>query len=224
MQLLPSNTLIGIGTPQANPTVEAEFRQLLPDSVNMQVSRLTSASDDSATRLCEYLQQLGETIKQYGGMPLSAYGFACTCSTYLLGDQREAEIIAALNLPYPVITAAAAIEQHLQQLNAKTIALAMPYPPALAEKAVAYWSEKGYRIQQLVRVDIQSTDTRNIYKLSNSDAMQALSDINCVGLDAIVVTGTGMPSLAALSIFNERSSVPAFSSNIALANALLKTL
>jgi len=224
MQLLPSNTLIGIGTPQANPTVEAEFRQLLPDTVNMQVSRLTSASDDSATRLCEYLENLAATIKQYGGMPLRAYGFACTGSTYLLGDQREAEIITALNLSYPVITAAAAIEKQLQQLNAKTIALAMPYPPELSYRAVNYWSAKGYTIQQLLRVDIHSEDTRKIYQLSNSDALQALREINLQGLDAIVVTGTGMPSLAALSIFNECSTVPAFSSNIALANALLNTL
>jgi maleate isomerase len=76
----------------------------------------------------------------------------------------------------------------------------------------------------LLRVDIHSEDTRKIYQLSNSDALQALREINLQGLDAIVVTGTGMPSLAALSIFNECSTVPAFSSNIALANALLNTL
>ena len=48
--------LIGVGTPQANPTVEAEFRQLLPPDVPFVATRLTSTSADTRQRLVDYLQ------------------------------------------------------------------------------------------------------------------------------------------------------------------------
>ena len=85
--------LYGIGTPQANPTVEAEFRILLPESAMMAVTRLTSSASDPIERLHAYIEDLDTFLDGFDTMTLDVFGLACTASSYLVGAKREAEIV-----------------------------------------------------------------------------------------------------------------------------------
>jgi maleate isomerase len=74
---------IGLGTPRANPTVEAEFRRLL-----------------------KYLERLEPCLETSGGMPLEAFRFAWAGSPYLAGPERERYVTyrGAPRFGYPVLT------------------------------------------------------------------------------------------------------------------------
>ena len=76
--------IIGIGTPQANPTVEAETRILLPPNALLQTVRLTSPAPDALDRLREYLLDLPQTLARYDTLKPAAFGFGCTGSSYLV--------------------------------------------------------------------------------------------------------------------------------------------
>lgn len=213
---------VGIGTPQANPTVEMEMRRLLPPDVESLTARLVSRAQSSDERLVNYLEGLPDTLRSFDTLPLRAFGFACTGSTYLVGNSREAEIVAAAeeNFGYPVITAAEAVRRVFEASGTERLALVAPYPKHLVDAAVAHWEAIGVRVTALRRIDLGSMDTRMIYRLSSSDILRELADFDVGTADSVLVSGTGVPTLNALAPAEERFGRPVLSSNLCLARAL----
>lgn len=215
---------LGLGTPQGNPTVEPEMRLLIPDHINYYTLRLDSNSTDSAQRIKEYLLHLPEMVKRYAGLRLDAFMFACTASTYLLDPQTLAKSkkLTESALGAPVITAADAIIAWLRQREYQRISLVSPYPQWLNDIALEYWRSQEFQIAEVVRIDTKSQDTYSIYGLDESTPRKAMTEVKD-DTDAIVVAGTGMPSLA--SIRELRSAGRAIvSSNMALAEVTLNGL
>ena len=208
----------GLLTPQANPTVEPEFRRLAPAGTELYVARLTSRSDDPRSRLIEYLERLPETLAQYDTLRLDAVAFACTGSSYLLGARREAEILAAAQaiVGAPIETAAGAILKALDSLGARRIVIVSPYPDWLRDAGVAFWRQAGLDVVGTATVPIGRADTRGIYELQGPDAAGVLERLDTQGAEAVLVSGTGMPSLELLRLRRSQRP-PVISSNLCLA-------
>lgn len=216
---------IGIVTPQANPTVEPEIGLLLPARVSMTVARCVSRGE-SQQRLLEYFERLDETLQRFDTMPLDVVGFACTGSTYLLGEDVERRALAALEdrFGYPVVTAAQAIDAALSHLGARRIALACPYPNWLLDAAHRHWSERGYEIVTRGSVQPDAGDTRSIYALQGAAAGRVIRDLfEGVEADVFLVAGTGMPGLRLLTELTQEHGVPALNTNLCLAWYCLQT-
>jgi len=215
----------GLLTPQANPTVEPEFRRLMPDGVELYTARLTSRSDDPRDRLIEYLERLPETLAQFDMLRLDAVAFACTGSSYLLGTARERQILESARqvIGAPVESAAGAILAALGRIGARSIVIVSPYPDWLRDAGVAFWQAVGLEVTRTVTVDIGRADTRGIYELQSADAAAVLDELDTRGADAVLISGTGMPSLAPLRGQRTRRP-PLLSSNLCLAWRLLQYL
>lgn len=212
---------IGVGTPQANPTVEAEFGILLPRACTLHVTRMTSAAQSPEDRLHDYLDRLDRWLDAYDSLALDAFGFACTGSSYLAGPDAERRIVdaASARRGFPVETAARAIVWGLERLGVRRIALVAPYSPALVDAARRYWSAAGIEVLHAARVETRSADTRTIYELTGDEVAAAIAKLARDGAGALLLSGTGMPGLAAMR--DPAAGLPVISSNGCLAARLL---
>ena len=213
--------LVGVGTPQANPTVEAEMAILMPPTVAVATVRLTSTTADPASRMRSYLGNLEEYLARFDKLRPDVFGFACTASSYL-ADDRDIVAAAEQRFGYPVVTATEAIAGELKRIAARRVALVSPYPPAITEAALRFWTKRGLAVTQIVPVATRSADTRSIYALTSRNARAALTRIVDLSVDAILLSGTGMPTLSVLA--EERPGPPVLSSNFCLAANLCDRL
>ena len=216
--------IIGIGTPQANPTVEAEMRILFPANVLLAVARLTSTAAEPLDRLLDYLHGLSGALTQFDTLYPAAFGFGCTGSSYLVTPEAQSALIERLEqrFGYPIVTATDAIAWRLRALGAKKIALASPYPATLADAATTFWRAAGFDVAEVRRIDTGRADTRGIYTLGTRDAKATAEELSALDVDAVLLSGTGMPSLALIAqagadAESGKGATPVLSSNLCLA-------
>ncbi len=211
-----SGAPIALLTPMANPTVEREMRLLLPANCDYVVGRLVSAEPGSTERLRAYGEDMSASLAQFGVMPLTAIAFACTASSYLVGTHGEDRIAAGLSLP--VLWAARTICRTLQEMGARRIAVVSPYPDELHAAGLAYWRGAGFDVIAQHRVETGSSDTRSIYGLGSQAAREALVLAKACAPDAVLLSGTGMPTL---DLLDPSGHPPVISSNHCLAAAMI---
>jgi maleate isomerase len=213
------NGLIGVLTPQANTTVEPEFSILMPPGYAFLTARMVSDKPTLEGRLDDYFATIERSVAQFAGAPMKAVAFACTGASYLQGVERETRAVDALQkaLDVAFLTAGRAVADALRRLGARRIALVSPYPPALTEASISYWRGHGFDIVAVTNVAQGVSKFHPIYDLAASSVDDALGAIDLGSLDAVLILGTGIPSLGSiLKYAGNDLSVPILSCTSAL--------
>jgi maleate isomerase len=216
--------IFGILTPQANPTVEAELDILLPPASVTVTARLTSAAPSLRDRLTAYLENLPVTLAGFGDLKLDAIGFACTGSSYLADPADERRIIQPLeeSRNCEIVTAAQSVKDACRSLGLRRIALISPYPEWLTAACHAHWERNGMIVAGVLQLPTGSGDRHGIYALTTASVLSAVKAFSSGNADAILVTGTGMPSLRIILELEAERSIPVLSSNLCLAWSLAR--
>jgi maleate cis-trans isomerase len=211
--------LIGALTPQANTTVEPEFNILWPPGYTMINARLTSKRDTIEARLVDYWNTIELTLNQFANAPIDAYAFGCTGTSYLVGADQEDDVVHRIEIArgVPFITSARAVTDALNALSAKRIGLVSPYPPGLTEASIGYWQSRDFEIVETSSAFNQESGFHPIYSLAAASAQDALSQLKKEGVEAIVMLGTGMPTLQPIADVAGSGGPPAVSCMLCLA-------
>ena len=210
--------LVGLLTPQANTTVEPEAWALLPEGFSLVNARMVSDAPSLNQRLLDYVWHVDKSLAQFANAPLSVVSLACTGSSYLMGKQAEARWVDdwQQRLQRPVVTAGLAVVQALRALNAQRIDLVSPYPDDLTQASRAYWMSHGFEIGDVQVVTTPEQGFHAIYLTSTQAATQAAQRLTQSTADAVLMLGTGMPTLKTLLAQRGQGGPPMLSSMLAL--------
>jgi maleate cis-trans isomerase len=212
---------IGVLVPPGNPTMEPELYRMAPDGVSLHFARLEEAGAAAYASVAGGAAGLDDRIESYvRGLPgparaLSAVRpsvvvFGMTAASYGPRDRDAAlvEQLAALTGTV-AITAAGAIRTALEHLGVKRLALGTPYPEAISLQGRAYWEAVGFRIVGYHRLP----DVDNIYAENEQRAYQLARAADAPDADAVLLSGTGLPTASVLDVLERDLGKPVISSN-----------
>jgi maleate isomerase len=216
--------MFGILTPQGNPTVEPELGILLPAGSAILAARLTSPIPSLRERLADYIRNLPAAIAGFGEIAFDAIGFACTGSSYLIDRREERRIVAALEdaRNCAIVTAARAVAEACAALAVRRVALISPYPEWLTAACRDHWDRNGVAVVDVLQLPSGGGDKHGIYNLTTQTVLPSARAFQIGNADAILLAGTGMPSLRLILTLEAERKIPVLSSNLCLAWALAK--
>ena len=189
--------LIGLLTPQANTTVEPEMAIMTPPGYAFINARLMSDKDTIEARLVDYFATLSGQLRQFANAPIGTALVATSGMSYLAGVEAEARVLGDVSAKHgiPVFTSAIASVHMLRALGAERIALVSPYPESLNVASRKYWSAHGFTVAAETGAFKDVGAFHPIYSLMGGEALAALDALPTTDLDAVLMLGTGMPTL-----------------------------
>lgn len=209
---------LGLVVPPENPTAEPELNRLLGAGTNVFAARFPVVTGTALRQVLDvWNASLPATLAQFGGMRLDAAVVACSASHYLLAPHGDREFCERLSATagYPVISTPQATLAACQALGIERLTLVSPYEPWLTQTSRAYWEQAGLHVAAVVGVP--ADNGYDPYRVTTAAILGRIRRQQLPDDAALLFTGTGMATLAALDALAATTDRPLLSSNLAAA-------
>ena len=87
----------------------------------------------------------------------------------------------------------------------------------MTKTCIPYWEEHGFKVDGVVQIANRPDQFHPIYSIAAANAQEGLDELEDMGLDAIVMLGTGMPTLEPILERPEVGGAPVMSCMLCLA-------
>ncbi|ARP82993.1 hypothetical protein CAL12_20685 [Bordetella genomosp. 8] len=205
---------IGFMVPPGAPTVEVEMPRLAPPGVSVHFTRM-DASEGVGThwgqeeRNRRQAASVDECARLLAMVRPAVIVMAHTATSYTIGSEREAEIAARVekSTGCRFITAFGSSLAALRELGVKRIGLATPYSEEITLIGKAHLEQHGISVVRYAHL----RDCPNVYEETPERAYTVARRADGEDVDAIFLSGVGMPTLPAIQQLEDDLKKPVVS-------------
>lgn len=210
---------LGFLIPPGNPTVEPEVTAMTPRGVSVHFSRMvahgaTGSLHGQDERNRSQIAHIGETAALLALVKPTVMMLAHTATSYTLGRGAEVELLRRLRAEFGIVveTAFGSVVAALNLLGVKRVALGTPYSEETTLKGKALLEEFGFDVVNHGRLD----NVQNIYDETPERAYQLGRAVDREGVEAVFLSGLGMPTIAILDALERDLGKPVISAASAM--------
>jgi maleate cis-trans isomerase len=210
---------LGFLVPPGNPTVETEMIALAPQGVSLHFHRMTARGTTGSLegqneRNRMMVDHIDSSIELLAMVNPDVIVVAHTATSYYLGREREADLLARLEslTGRSVITAFGSVTRALQRLEVRRVALGTPYSPETTLQGRAHLEAHGFEVVNFANLQ----GVTNIYDETAERAYRLARLVDREDAEAVFLSGTGMPSLPILEVLEQDLGKPVISSASAM--------
>jgi maleate cis-trans isomerase len=210
---------IGVLVPPGNPTVEPELYRMAPDGVSLHFARMQAPPSAGPAGSAAGMEERSRAYREGIDAPAATLAdvrpavvvLAHTASSYALGFGRETPLVERISArsAAPTLMAAHAALAALRHLGVTRLALGTPYPESISLQGKAYWEAAGFTLVGYHRLD----DVSDIYAETEERAYLLARRADSRDAEAVLLSGTGLPTVAMLETLERDLGKPVISSN-----------
>lgn len=209
---------IGLVVPSPNTVAETEFWRMAPPGVTVHTSRMPIDFALGMDAIPAMEKQAPRVLKEAATAAPSIIAYGCTATSAVSEPEKKQTKIGDVT-GLPTVTAAMALLDALKALSVSRIGLVTPYPPAINEKEVSFFSANGINViaDESVIADPSQLQMRNMclvppdLLIERAVEMGQHEDVECV-----VLSCCDMPTLDAINSVESAINKPVISSTQAL--------
>lgn len=210
-------TQLGLIALQADETIEADLRRLLPDRSEVLTSRVRSAEAVSTKTLAAMEHHLTAAAALLPrGARLSATAYACTSGAATIGPRRVAALIREATGVQPVTDPLTALTAACRHIGVSRIALLSPYVPDVSDTLRNALGRRD--ITTAVTGTFNVAEEARVVRITSDSLMDAARAL-MAGTDAqaLFLSCTNLRTLDVIAPLEAALGKPVLSSNLVLA-------
>jgi maleate cis-trans isomerase len=201
----------GVLVPSTNTTVEIEYTNHLPATLQFHTARLGKGSNTpfSPGKDEDVIYQ----SKMLGDAKVEVVAIAQT-SASLFDDGYDAKVKAYMtqNAGVPGITSAEAIGEAVLALGMKRVGIVTPYSTQVIESAKRYY-ERKYGLQVLGLEGFGATDSYAIAKFDANVAFEGMRRVDRPDIELLIVPGGNFPTMPWIAAWEQAFGKPVLTTN-----------
>jgi maleate cis-trans isomerase len=217
---------IGFLVPPGNPTVEPEMMELAPEGVSLHFTRMNAdgpagTHSGQEERNLSQVASVPECVKLLAMVSPRVIVMAHTATSYTLGQKREAELVAHMEVlgSARFITAFGSVLEAFAHLGVRRVAYGTPYSAEMTARGKQHLETCGLEVVSSGHL----ANVRNIYEENSERAYAIARQVDRPDADVIFLSGVGMPTLDALQVLEEDTGKPVISAASAMMWHALRT-